>query len=65
MVLKASPKYEITKKKTQALKEAQKNDDVKGVYALIPSKLHKKLQLYLVQNDVTLYDWITQKVEEI
>ena len=64
-MLRAKSKTKLTKKKSQALKEVMKDDDIKAVYAKIPRKSHQKLRLKLTLLDMTFDEWLVERIREM
>lgn len=47
------------------LKELEKDDNLRPIYAKINSKLYKKLKKHLAEVEIQLCQWIEEKVKEI
>jgi hypothetical protein len=51
--------------KKRALKEVCKENNLKGISALIPKKVYKKLRAELTDKELTMAEWICEKIENI
>ncbi len=63
-MLKAKVSRSVSKNKQKAMNEVSR-EDVTGLYASIPTRLTRKLKIYLAESDKTLTEWIIEQIEDI
>ena len=64
-MLKAKSKCSSNRRKDEAIREVLKIDNDKVVFARITSKEMKKLKTYLLAEDITIVEWVREKIGEI
>jgi hypothetical protein len=64
-MLKAKSKTNQSKNKQAALRDVVKDDNMRGLFARIPSKLFKKLHLHLCENEQSYCDWLKKQINDI
>ena len=63
-MLKAKTSTTVSRNKQRAMDEVSK-EDATGLYAKIPTRLAKKLKVYLAESDMTLTEWLEENIENI
>mgnify|MGYP006298266033 CR=1 FL=1 len=53
------------KKKIAAYKEIQKDDNLVGLYAKVPSELHYKLKKKLLEQKTTYAEWLVEEIKKM
>ncbi len=64
-MLKAKSSSRMTKRKMKALKEIEKDDNLRGIFVRVSSEDFRKLHIELAHREMTLVEWVTEKIEEI
>ena len=65
MILKAKTNLRPSKELERSKEEMKKHNKVKVVFARIPASNYIKLGIELKRKDITLQNWIINKIEEI
>ncbi len=47
------------------LREIEKDDNKKAIYAKVSAKLYKKLKRELMDREIEMQEWIEEKISEI
>ncbi len=64
-MLKAKKGSYNSRGKAAAMKAICREDNVKGLHAIIPKALHKKMKMELNKLDLTFQAWVIEKIEEM
>ncbi len=64
-MLKAKLKSSSNRKKQAAMKEVSKLDNDKSMFVRLSSKEMKKLRIELAEREMTMSDWVKEKIAEI
>lgn len=64
-MLKAKLKSSPSRRKQAAMKEVSKLDNDKGMFVRLTAKEMKKLRIELAEREMTMSDWVKEKIGEI
>ncbi len=64
-MLKAKLKTNTNRRKEAALKAVSKEDNDKGMFVRLTSKEMKKLRIELTEHEMTMTEWVKEKISEI
>lgn len=64
-MLKAKLKTRVNRRKEEAMKAVMKEDNSKGMFVRLTSKEMKKLRIELAEREMTMIEWVKEKIGEI